>query len=63
MYLDIASNMTNKKEIEISSKASDGNLNVGMRADQVQDKYTDSNYDTSVINAGTGKFLLLEKIQ
>ncbi|WP_338951050.1 autotransporter-associated N-terminal domain-containing protein [Fusobacterium nucleatum] len=59
MYLDIASNMTNKKEIEISSKASDGNLNVGMRADQVQDKYTDSNYDTSVINAGTGKISLI----
>ncbi|MCY7009279.1 autotransporter-associated N-terminal domain-containing protein, partial [Fusobacterium simiae] len=53
MYINIASNMTNKKNIEISSKATNGNLNVGMRADQVGNNYTTSNYNTTVINAAT----------
>ena len=61
MFINIDSNMTNQGEINISAIAQkDANNkykpNVGMRADQVESKYsTATTYDTSVINDAAGK--------
>ena len=56
MFVSIASNMTNNKIINISAKANKTNnkynLNVGMRADQVDTAdSSEASYDTTVINA------------
>ncbi|WP_029759448.1 autotransporter-associated N-terminal domain-containing protein, partial [Fusobacterium nucleatum] len=57
MFVNIDSNMTNNKTINISARAQKANnqykLNVGMRADQVESAYstTTGAYDTTVINA------------
>ena len=61
MFINIDSNMTNQGEINISAIAQkDANNkykpNVGMRADQVESKYsTATTYDTTVINDAAGK--------
>ena len=61
MFINIDSNMTNQGKIEISAIAQkDANNkykpNVGMRADQVESKYsTAATYDTTVINDAAGK--------
>ena len=61
MFINIDSNMTNQGEINISAIAQkDANnkykSNVGMRADQVESKYsTAATYDTTVINDAAGK--------
>ncbi|RRD21673.1 autotransporter-associated N-terminal domain-containing protein, partial [Fusobacterium canifelinum] len=57
MFVNIDSNMTNNKNINISARAQKASgqykLNVGMRADQVESTYstTTGAYDTTVINA------------
>ncbi|ALQ39718.1 hypothetical protein RN87_04060 [Fusobacterium hwasookii ChDC F174] len=60
MFVNIDSNMTNNKNINISARAQKASgqykLNVGMRADQVESTYstTTGAYDTTVINAASG---------
>ncbi|EJU06777.1 autotransporter-associated N-terminal domain-containing protein, partial [Fusobacterium hwasookii] len=60
MFVNIDSNMTNNKNINISARAQKVSgqykLNVGMRADQVESTYstTTGAYDTTVINAASG---------